>query len=193
MAAPYDSPHDAKDKKITSSPCSPRAREPEWRGRSCCNGASGREGWCWGSPENEATARRSRRRAGQLQLLARLNSSFRQCSATPATSPELRGGWRACVKMPAACSERAVGPPASGRVSLAGDKRQGLPCILGDAQLCAMRLLRRWAASMRSAARGAGGFSGAVVGQRRGARAPRALLNDREAWAGDLSLSGAQL
>ena len=96
-------------------------------------------------------------------------------------------------KCRAACSERAVGPPASGRVSLAGDKRQGLPCILGAAQQCAMRLLRRWAASMRSAARGAGGSSGAVVGQRRGARAPRALLNDRKAWAGDLSLSGAQL
>ena len=69
-------------------------------GRSCCDGASGREGWCWGSPESEATARCSRRRAGQLHLLASLNSSFRQCSATPATSPELRGGWRACGKVP---------------------------------------------------------------------------------------------
>ena len=88
---------------------------------------------------------------------------------------------------------RTVGPLASGQVSLAGEKRQWLPSNLGEARLCAILSLRRWAPSMRIAARGVGGSSGAVVGQRRGARAPRALLNDREAWAGDLSLSGAQL
>ena len=129
--------------------------------------------------------------------------SFEQCSAsTSASSSAAQRQWPlwSCAaaggpvrRRRSVGSGRAVGSRAGCRVSLAGEKRQGLPCILGDAQLCAMRLLRRWAASMRSAARGVGGFSGAVVGQRRGARAPRALLNDRKAWAGDLSLSGAQL
>ena len=90
-------------------------------------------------------------------------------------------------------SGRAVGPLARCRVSLAGEKRQCLPLALGEAQLDAVLPLRRWVPSVRIAARGAVGSSGAVVGQRRGARAPRALLSKRAAWAGDLSLSGAIL
>ena len=96
--------------------------------------------------------------------------------------------WRRSVG-----SGRAVGSRAGCRVSLAGEKRQGLPCILGAAQKCAVPLLRRRAASMRIAASGVGASSGAVVGQHRGARAPRVLHNKRSAWAGALSLSGAQL
>ena len=83
-----------------SSSCSPRAREPEWRGRSCCNGASGREGSCWGSPEGETTTRCLRRRTGQLQLKQSLSSAFRQCSTTPVASLELCGGRRACAMVP---------------------------------------------------------------------------------------------
>lgn len=129
--------------------------------------------------------------------------SFEQCSASaaPSSSAAQRqwplwsyaaaGGpvrWRRSVG-----SGRAVGSRAGCRVSLAGEKRQGLPCILGAAQKCAVPLLRRRAASMRIAASGVGASSGAVVGQHRGARAPRVLHNKRSAWAGALSLSGAQL
>ena len=96
--------------------------------------------------------------------------------------------WRRVVG-----SGRAVGPLASGQVSLAGEKRQCLPFNLGEAQLCAILSLRRWAPSMRIAARGGRGSSRAVVGQHRGARAPRVLRNKRGACAGDLSRSGDQL
>ena len=88
---------------------------------------------------------------------------------------------------------RSVGPLASGQVSLAGEKRQCLLSNLGEARLCAILSLRRWAPSMRIAASGVGASSGAVVGQHRGARAPRVLHNKRSAWAGARSLSGAQL
>ena len=60
--------------------------------------------------------------------------------------------WRRVVG-----SGRAVGPLASGQVSLVGEKRQCLPFNLGEAQLCAILSLRRWAPSMRNAARGVGG------------------------------------
>ncbi|EOD38261.1 hypothetical protein EMIHUDRAFT_200823 [Emiliania huxleyi CCMP1516] len=61
---------------------------------------------------------------------------------------------------PWARDAQSVGSRAGCRVSLAGEKRQGLPCILGAAQKCAVPLLRRRAASMRIAASGVGASSG---------------------------------
>ena len=52
------------------------------------------------SPEGALTSWCSRRRAGQLQLLASLNSSFMQCSVTPAASLELRGRGRTRAMAP---------------------------------------------------------------------------------------------
>ena len=161
-------------------------------------GASGREGLCWGSPESEATTRCSRRRAGQLHLWVSLNSAFKQCSATPAASPELRGGWRACAMAPS----RGLGarsrltcqlPSQSGwreapRPSLQSGRcpavRNTIAAPVGglDADCRAWRGGLQWRGRWSTPRRA-----------HRGARAPRVLRNKRGAWAGARSLSGAQL
>ena len=98
------------EEKKTSSPhsgscacsfcCSPSHRRPRGPGRGCCadSGRCGRRRPR--PPEGATTSWCLRRRVGQLQRLASLNTSFRQCSVTPAASLELCGRGRTRVIVP---------------------------------------------------------------------------------------------